>query len=163
LKSFEAYDPKYREAFARLAEAIRNRLPLAQVEHVGSTSVPGLAGRGVLDVVIAASEADQERCVAVMRDLGFADAPFAWTKPMLTGSVDHQCRTYPVLLYVLPEGHQLCRGWVALRDYLRTHPDEARRYAAVKRRALADGRTAPWDYQRAKTPYLRELASRVEG
>ncbi len=161
--SFEEYNPNYPGAFGHLAEVIRGALPLARAEHVGSTSVPGLGGRRVLDVVILAAEADRQRWAGVLRELGFADAPFAWIKPMLAGTIGHQGQTYPALLYLVPEDHELYRGWVAVRDYLRAHPGEARRYEAVKRKALADGRTAPWDYQQAKTPYLQGLATRVEG
>jgi GrpB-like predicted nucleotidyltransferase (UPF0157 family) len=160
--SFEEYDPNYPRAFDRLAGLIRGALPSAHVEHVGSTSVPGLGGRRVLDVVILAAEADQQGWAAVLRELGFADAPFAWIKPMLTGAVDYQGRMYPVVLYLVPEDHELYRGWVAVRDYLRAHPGEVRGYEAVKRKALAEGHTAPWDYQQAKTPHLQELAARAE-
>ena len=117
----------------------------------------------MIDAVILAAEADQQRWAAVLRELGFADAPFAWIKPMLTGTVGHQGQTYPVVLYLVPEDHELYCGWVALRDYLRAYPDEARRYEAVKRKALADGHSAPWDYQHAKTPHLQGLATRAEG
>jgi GrpB-like predicted nucleotidyltransferase (UPF0157 family) len=58
--SFEEYDPNYPAAFARLAESIRNAIPQADIEHVGSTSVPGLGGRPVLDVVIPSAAADRE-------------------------------------------------------------------------------------------------------
>jgi GrpB-like predicted nucleotidyltransferase (UPF0157 family) len=90
--SFEEYDPGYPGAFDRLAGLIRGALPSAHVEHVGSASVPGLGGRRVLDVMIPAAEAEQQGWAAVLRELGFADAPFAWIKPMLTGAVDHQGR-----------------------------------------------------------------------
>ncbi|GAC1571519.1 MAG: hypothetical protein NVS3B18_04690 [Candidatus Dormibacteria bacterium] len=160
--TFQEYDPKYPEAFARLSELIRSALPSARVEHVGSTSVPGLGGRRTLDAVILAMETEQQRWASAVRQLGFTDAAFAWTKPMLTGTVEYQGSTYAVLLYFVSEGHGLYRGWVAFRDYLREHPDEASRYATVKRDALASGRTTPWDYQKAKTPYLQSIASQIE-
>jgi GrpB-like predicted nucleotidyltransferase (UPF0157 family) len=46
---------------------------------------------------------------------------------------------------------------------MRSHPDEIARYADVKRSALAEGRTTPWAYQQAKTPYLVELAQQNQG
>ena len=159
--SFEEYDPNYPAAFARLAESIRTAMPQAAVEHVGSTSVPGLGGRPVLDVVIASAAAERESWAAALRALGFADAPFTWIKPMLTGAVDYAGRTYRVLIYLVAKDHEVFRGWVALRDHLRASPDEAHRYAAIKRKAIAEGRTAPWDYQQAKTPYLQDLARRL--
>lgn len=44
---------------------------------------------------------------------------------------------------------------------LRQHPEEVQRYAEVKRRAIAEGKTDPGSYQHAKTPYLESLVIRM--
>ena len=41
-------------------------------------------------------------------------------------------------------------------------PDEVERYTAIKKAAIAEGKTQPWAYQEAKTPYLIELTERIE-
>jgi len=64
-------------------------------------------------------------------------------------------------VYLLPRTHELVRGWLAFREYLLQHPEEVERYAAIKRAAIAEGKTQPWTYQQAKTPYLVELAQRI--
>ncbi len=159
--AFEQYDENYPRAFAELVESIRTLLPRDRVEHVGSTSVPGLGGRRVLDVVIPAAPKDQERIRAALFSLGFTDFPYAHIKPMLKGSVRWEGQEYPVLLYLLPEEHEYFTGWMAFREYMRQHPEEIERYAEVKRAAVARGDTDPWRYQQAKTPYLEDLGKRI--
>ncbi len=159
---FTEYDDRYPGAVDCLAESLRSMLPTIRVEHVGSTAVPGLGGRRVLDVVIPAATEEHDRLRSTLLGLGFVDFPFAHIQPLLQGTVRYANEEYPVLLYLLPPDHPYLRGWIACRDYLRGHPDEARRYAEVKRRAIADGQTAPWSYQQAKTPYLEELVKKIE-
>jgi len=47
-------------------------------------------------------------------------------------------------------------------EQLKTLYDEIEPYAAVKKAAIADGKTQPWSYQQAKTPYLVELEQRIQ-
>jgi len=161
--SFEDYDPGYPAAFERLVERIRSVLPIVRIEHVGSTSIPGLGGRRVLDVVIPAETAEHERIRATLLELGFADFPWAHVKPMLRGAVQHGGVDYPILLYILAPDHEYVRGWIAFREHMRRHPEEAERYAEVKRAAIYGGSTDPWSYQQAKAPYLEDLWERIRG
>jgi GrpB-like predicted nucleotidyltransferase (UPF0157 family) len=159
--SFADYDERYPAAFAALERRIRSVLPDVPVDHVGSTSVAGLGGRGVIDVVVVCPAAGQPGVVQALRGIGLADSPFAWIKPMLSGVIEHDGAAFPVLAYILDTDHELRRGLLATRDRLRSDPAEAARYAEVKRAALAAGHTSPWAYQQAKTPYLEALAEQA--
>jgi GrpB-like predicted nucleotidyltransferase (UPF0157 family) len=164
--SFQDSDPGYPRVFERLACDIHVVLPAVRVEHVGSTSVPGLGGRPVIDAVVIAAVDTQPAIIAALLAVGFTHSPFAWIEPTLTTSLRVEGVSYSVLLYVLDEEHPVVRGWLATREHWRAHPDEADRYAQVKRAALADGHVQPWTYQQAKTPYLEQLVrqlSRTDG
>ncbi len=63
--------------------------------------------------------------------------------------------------WALAEEHPLVHGWLATREHWRANPQEADRYAQVKRAALAEGHVQPWTYQQAKTPYLEQLARQL--
>ena len=159
---YRAYDPAYPRVFEQLRQTIRSVVPEAQVEHVGSTAVPGLGGRGTLDAVLLAEPHEHAAVVAALTSVGFVEVPYGAARPALTFTVDLDGRAYGALLYVLPAGHEYVRGWLAFRAFMRRHPEEVERYAARKQAAIAAGQTAPWSYQQAKTPYLLELAQRIE-
>jgi len=159
---YREYDPAYPRVFEQLGQTIRSVVPGARVEHVGSTAVPGLGGRGTLDAVLLAEPHEQAAVVAALTSIGFAEVPYGAVRPALTATVDVDGRAYGALLYVLPAGHEYVRGWLAFRAFMRRHPEEIERYAAIKQAAIAAGHTAPWSYQQAKTPYLLELAQRIE-
>jgi GrpB-like predicted nucleotidyltransferase (UPF0157 family) len=159
--SFEGYDKGYPLAFARLVDEVHRVLPLVRVEHVGSTSVPGLGGRRVLDGVVVSNPEDHERFREKLLSIGFADFPWAHIKPMLKGSIQFNGKEFPVLLYLLPAEHEYVKGWIAFREYMRRHPEEIEKYARVKQAAIRNGQSDPGSYQQAKTPYLEDLAKRI--
>jgi GrpB-like predicted nucleotidyltransferase (UPF0157 family) len=159
--SYEDYDEDYPCVFAKVARTIQAVLPSAEVAHVGSTAVPGLGGRRVLDIVLPAERAKHDEIVTRLLHIGFVKSPFTHFQPMLTGSIRYHEKDYPILLYILPEESEIYQGWIAFRSYMQQHPEEVERYAEVKRRALADGKTDARSYQQAKTPYLESLIARM--
>ncbi|MHB8504449.1 MAG: GrpB family protein [Acidimicrobiales bacterium] len=160
--SYQDYDPRYPLAFERLVTGVQAVLPAARIEHVGSTSVPGLGGRRVIDAVVIADDDAQPVTTAALLAAGFTHSPFSWIQPTLTTSVEVDDVSFPVLLYVLAEEHPVVRGWLATRDHWRSNRAEADRYAQVKRAALSAGHVQPWAYQQAKTPYLDRLSRKLD-
>ena len=67
-----------------------------------------------------------------------------------------------MLLYIMPEGSEIFRGWLAFRAYMRQHPEEIQNYVEVKKKAIEEGKTDGWSYQQAKTPYLESLVKKME-
>ncbi|MDQ3822571.1 MAG: GrpB family protein [Actinomycetota bacterium] len=128
------YDDEWPRLFARIAEPVRRALGdvAAAVEHVGSTAVPGLAAKPVIDVdVVVRSAADVPVAVERLRGLGYVyqgdkgiPGREAFARPR--GAPRHH-------LYVVVAGSAPHADHLAFRDYLREHPDVAREYAALKR------------------------------
>lgn len=129
------YDPAWPARFA--SEAMRLRAVLggavSAIEHVGSTAVPGLAGKPVLDVAIAVmSDTAADACIAPLEGLGYeyrgpyGDDP---RRRYYVRDVDG-ARVAQIHLYVLPAA-----AWdekLAFRDALRADPALAAAYAAEK-------------------------------
>ena len=159
--TYREYDPTYPRVFARIADLVHEALPEIRIEHVGSTSVPGLGGRPVVDIVIICSWEIWEAAHRRLLGVGFKDFPYARTRPMLTTSVHMAGNEYPVLAYVFPADHEYVRAWKAFREYMSQHPEEIRRYAQTKRAAIEAGESDPQRYRAAKTRFLEELAKRI--
>lgn len=157
------YDPAWPARFA--AEAARLRAALggaaSAVEHVGSTAVPGLAGKPVLDVAIAVrDEAAADACVAPMEGLGYAYRGPHGPDPRRRYYVRDAggARAAQIHLYVLPAA-----AWaeqLAFRDALRADPALAAAYAAEKYRVADAVRWDKGEYSLAKGPFVeRALAA----
>jgi GrpB-like predicted nucleotidyltransferase (UPF0157 family) len=153
-----AYDPRWPARFAQLRDRLTAALgPLAlRIEHVGSTAVPGLAAKPIIDLdVVVATPDDLPAVIGRLRPLGYTHegdlgvpGRDAFAAP--PGSPPHH-------LYVCPAGSPALARHLALRDRLRADPAAARAYADLKR-ALADRfRNDRVAYTDAKTAFIDAL------
>ncbi len=128
------YDPAWPAVFDALRVAIRAALGhlAASIEHVGSTSVPGLAAKPVIDLDVVVAGADVATAIARLAhvgyvhrgDLGIVGREAFWSP---AGSPAHH-------LYVCPADSVALANHLAVRDHLRAHPEAARAYGELKKR-----------------------------
>jgi len=158
------YDPawpqRYRTLHDRIAEAL---VPLAaKIEHIGSTSVPGLAAKPVIDlIVVLHSHRNLQLVIERLSGLGYAhEGDFgikgreAFATPPGYTKHDHH-------LYVCSPDWSGHEDQIAFRDYLRTHPRTACAYARLKRRLAAKHPDARSAYSEAKTGFVNAVLRRA--
>jgi GrpB-like predicted nucleotidyltransferase (UPF0157 family) len=148
------YDPRWPAEFERLrdrAAAATGELALA-IEHVGSTAVPGLAAKPVIDLVVVVAPGDVGSAVERLEAVGYTHRGNLGVEGREAFSVPHgEARHH---LYVCPADSEELRAQLAFRDGLRADPELAAAYEAVKRRLAElyrDDRTA---YTEAKTEFV---------
>jgi GrpB-like predicted nucleotidyltransferase (UPF0157 family) len=151
----------WRHDFNRLAAVLAKAVPgVVAVEHIGSTAVPGMPARDILDVeVVLAKIEDESAFSAPLERLGFRrfnPPDLAAVGLRLFVPDDGSGRVH---VHVCELGSAQHRRHLAVRDYLRAHPDEARRYADVKQEAARVAAGSRAAYSRAKDRYLRALES----
>lgn len=155
------YDPEWPVLFEREAGRIRTILGerALQVEHVGSTSVPGLAAKPIIDMVlVVADSADEPAYVAPLEAAGYVlriREP-DWHEHRVLKGPDTN-----VNLHVFSKGSPEIDRMLAFRDRLRANDSDRRRYERSKRE-LAEGE---WkyvqDYADAKTAVVEEIIARA--
>ncbi len=145
---FELLRAQYATAMAAAA------VPVVAIEHVGSTSVPGLAAKPIIDCDIVVAEAYVPAASSVLVSLGFA--PLGELGIPLRWAFKEPDRLSGTNTYVVVAGCLSLRNHLAVRDVLRAVPALRDEYAAVKRNASA--RAANIDeYGRAKTSMVQKL------
>jgi GrpB-like predicted nucleotidyltransferase (UPF0157 family) len=159
--SYQPYDPALPEVFAEIRTLILRLLPEVEVEHVGSTSVPGIGGRNVIDLAVLAPERDHRAVRTGLLAVGFEPSPFPHYLPLLVATASRGGRDYPVLAYVVTPTSDVYVRWISFRDHMRTHPVDAHGYDLVKRQAIADGHTDNETYQTAKTPFILGVVEKL--
>jgi GrpB-like predicted nucleotidyltransferase (UPF0157 family)/chloramphenicol 3-O-phosphotransferase len=155
------YDEAWPKLFREIAEPIQNTLTdiVVAVEHVGSTAVPGLAAKPVIDVDVVVHSAE-EVPVAIerLRGLGYlyqGDQGIAGREAFLRpprSSVHH--------LYVVVDGSKPLVDHVQFRDYLRNNPQAAREYGELKRRLADEYRNDGEGYTDAKDNFISKALAR---
>jgi GrpB-like predicted nucleotidyltransferase (UPF0157 family) len=153
------YDPAWPDQFASERDAIvaAGGDRILVIEHFGSTSVPGLAAKPVLDIAVAVDSVDDDgpALTETLAPLGYRPEPSGMRGRLLlirvTADGEHTHH-----LHILP-----LEGWDVLserlfRDWLREHDADRDRYAAVKNEVAAREED-PLLYTKAKTALIQEL------
>lgn len=157
----EDYDPAWVGRFVAARSVLRDVLAglIVDVAHVGSTSVPGLAAKPIIDIdLLVADSADESRYVPTLAKLGYRlvlREPWWHGHRMLVSSAEDI--NLHVWLAAAPEPvrHQLFRDW------LRAHPDDRELYASTKRRLAADTAHRPAAYSLAKNEVIDAIYARI--
>jgi GrpB-like predicted nucleotidyltransferase (UPF0157 family) len=157
------YDPAWpHEAEAELRR-IKNALGevATRLDHVGSTAVPGLAAKPILDLQVSVDAIDPaRRYVEPLEKLGYLFAPDPDSPDFhFFGKPPQRPRTHHV--HVCEAGSEHERRHLAVRDFLRAHQDETARYAALKRELAQSHPQDRLAYIEGKTPYVEALEARA--
>jgi GrpB-like predicted nucleotidyltransferase (UPF0157 family) len=155
------YDPDWPMWFERAGAEIRDALgdAVLQLDHVGSTSVPGLAAKPLIDInLVVADTTDEDAYVPKLEPLGYelrVREP-DWFEHRLLRGYDP-----PVNLHVFPQGCEEVERMVVLRDWLRTHDDDRELYERTKRELATKQWKYVQNYADAKTEVIQGILARA--
>ncbi|MEQ0557696.1 GrpB family protein [Amycolatopsis sp. NEAU-NG30] len=155
------YDPQWPLIFEREAERIRRVLGerVLVLEHVGSTSVPGLCAKPIVDILLEVPDSGDED--AYVPDLEAAGYRLVIREPDWE---KHRCFKGPdtnINLHVYSPGNGQTPRYRLFRDRLRAHPEERELYAAKKRELAAKTWKYIQGYAEAKTGVIDEIIGRA--
>jgi len=156
-----AYDPEWPRRFATMAGEIKSALGdrALRLEHVGSTSVPGLPAKAIIDVVLTVADSSREHAyVAALEDLGYKlqiREPEWFEHRMLKGPEGN------INLHVFSQGCEEIERMLAFRDWLRTHPEDRELYARTKETLAQQEWKYTQNYADAKTAVIQKIMSRM--
>lgn len=152
------YSSEWPTQFAQVAATLRGALVnvrIVSIEHVGSTSVPGLAAKPVIDIDVVVSRAQLRPAIDALAAVGY-------THRGDLGVHDRQSLAAPDAdpkrnVYVCVEGTLHLRNHLAVRDILRARPDLRDRYGSTKTRLANDPTMEIPRYLALKSPILQEI------
>jgi GrpB-like predicted nucleotidyltransferase (UPF0157 family) len=157
------YDSEWPRLFAALRFELEAMLPgiVADIEHIGSTAVPGLCAKPKLDVdVVTREEAAPTDAVGLLTSRGYVFHGDPWSSGMLTFTLNRQ--PCGVRLYACRPGNETHRRRMLFRDYLRGHPEALKEYEALKQRLAIESET-DWDrYTGGKAVFVDRIVRLAE-
>ncbi len=157
------YDPGWPSQFSLLADRVRAALAekVLLLEHVGSTSVPGLCAKPVIDMVLAVcNSADEPSYVPPLEQHGFV------LRIREPDCFEHRLLKTPEIdgnLHVFSMGCEEIDRMVAFRNWLRTHDEDRRLYEKTKRELAARTWRHVQNYADAKSEIIRQILARAVG
>ena len=155
------HDPEWADIYERSAAAIRDALggTAVSIDHVGSTAIPGIDSKPVIDILVLVESYDPEAAYRIpLESLGYMFGHREEWHVFFEGDPIGMSTQ----VHVVEESAEDSRMMVTFRDYLRSHPWEARRYEQLKH-TLADRYSDGNEYADAKSEYVRGVVRRAPG
>ncbi|MBA4541866.1 GrpB family protein [Thermoactinomyces daqus] len=157
------YNPRWPEQFAAEAKKIKEALgPEAVcIHHIGSTAVPGLAAKPIIDLIPVVNDIEKiDKLTGNMKAIGYVpmgEYGIPGRRYFFKGS--EQVHTHRV--HIFARGNPEITRHLAFRDYLRAHPDEARRYAELKINLAKQYPASIEHYISGKNDLIKELEQKA--
>lgn len=155
------YDPAWPSLFTRLAKQIHEALgdAILLLEHVGSTSVPGLSAKPIIDMVLAvADSSDESSYVKPLEEKGYT------LRIREPDWYEHRLLEPPEVegnLHVFSAGCEEIERMLLFRDWLRIHADDRLLYEETKRELAARTWKYTQNYADAKAEVVQEILARA--
>ncbi len=155
------YDARAVEVAWAISALVYDHLPQIRPEHVGSTAVPGCAGKRVVDLLVPVPDGEMETVKELLDRLGFqhqtGQEPFPEDRPMRVGAWIHDGQTFLVHLHVIPAGSPEVDEMRFFRACLKADPELVKAYVARKREIIAAGETDCLEYCKLKGEFIRAM------
>lgn len=155
------YDPRWPLLFDQISSRLHARLlgMAKTVEHIGSTSVPNLAGKPILDIMVGVKElTEAEKFPEYLLPLGYEYVPdYEGQLPMRrhyrmyseNGPAEH--------LHIVEEKTDFWERHLLFRDYLRSHSHIAKQYELLKRQLAAKYALTSAEYTEGKSSFVQRI------
>lgn len=151
-------------AAAALVQFLRRQLDGVVIERIGSTAVPGCAGKGIIDLMVMYGGGQLAEVREQIDGLGFqrqtTREPFPEDRPMRTGAFDYEGQRYLVHVHIVSAESPEVEDLRYFRDCLRADPELRAAYVAFKKKLLAQGVSDSVDYAIAKGEFIRQCLGR---
>ena len=155
------YDPAVVYVAGRVIALIESAAPWVKVEHIGSTAVPGCAGKGIVDLVALYRVGRLAATRKAIDALGFqpqrAGHTFPEDRPMRVGAIEHEGRVFRLHVHIVAEDSEEVGQLRHFRDALRADSALRDDYETKKRAILQTGQSEPVGYTRAKGEFINAV------
>jgi GrpB-like predicted nucleotidyltransferase (UPF0157 family) len=163
---FKTYNPIFPELFKKEKERLSNYLSgVYKIEHCGSTAVPGLGGKGVIDIFIVALKQNLKKISQEIERAGYEYKPrgtkitgHPFFSTDLPDPIDKTRKYHIHLNHFEAEDFKQA---MAFRNFLRSNPEEAKKYADVKEKAVNEGKQDVFSYMSAKREIIQEILKKA--
>lgn len=139
---------------------------VVEVEHVGSTAVPGLCAKPIIDIMVGIRKLiDAENCIVPLESIGYKyvreyEVSIPERRYFRKGPSEIPNKHFH--LHMVEHGSDFWKRHLLFRDYLRTHPGAALEYCELKKRLASKCRLNREAYTEAKTTFIESIVSKAK-
>lgn len=157
--SLSEYNPGWPLAFNLIKELLLGVFgdKILKIEHVGSTSVPGMKAKPLIDVLAVVKKLEFfEKEKKLMTEDGYEWHHYSDPEGLVFSKFDHDGKKLENI-HLCEEDSPWVHQFIVIRDYLRVHPEKAREYSDLKQKIIELHPNDYPAYRNAKVPFLEQL------
>jgi len=161
----EKYNPEWPEFFINEKETIEKALGnlIVKIEHIGSTSIPGMGGIPIIDIMIGViEEADAVECIPLLEKIGYSYDPESDETYPDRKSLDKRSMGIRIHLYIVDINSDYWIRHILFREYLRANPDTAREYNLLKLELIKKYRYDREAYSKGKAKFIKKVEDKAK-
>jgi GrpB-like predicted nucleotidyltransferase (UPF0157 family) len=159
--AYVEYDYAAPAVAQRVSALIEAASPWVKAEHIGSTAIPGCAGKGIVDLVALYPRGRLEETRQAIDRLGFqhqrAGHEFPEERPMRVGAIEYEGAIYRLHVHIVAAESAEAKALYRFRDVLRMDAKLRDAYQARKRAILQSGTSDPAGYTHAKGEFINAV------
>ena len=153
-------DKIYNNTLKKIRKALGNEVP---IDHVGSTAIPNMYGKNIIDILIGAKDEDElEKLTKKIKALGFF--PGKNSKGMIYrffANTEEETKSGDIHLHLVIIDSKRYKDFLTLKNYLLSNKEERKKYSDLKKKIIKDGNSIREDYKTIKSKYVTELLERA--
>lgn len=163
---FKSYNPESPTLFTNEKKRLKQFLTgNCHIEHFGSSAVLNLGGKGIIDIYVIVPITEIEKTKQILeKTCSYEFRPHSGTQRRFVFIREGKNANGEVQRYHLHLTDPDCFDYkkdIVFRDYLRTHPEELKKYAAIKRQAAKQANQSKEAYMAIKTPVIQEILTKA--
>lgn len=155
------YSQKFPKIFDKEKKKIFKAIRSNEIHHIGSTAVPGLGGKGIIDIMIGINNwKESDNVIRNLKSIGFKHI-----RPEEKGRIflsEHK-GPFPdnIHIHIVKKGNKQYKELLTFRDYLRKNKKEIKRFFKLKLEWLARAKGDRAKYNKLKEKYVKEILNKV--
>jgi GrpB-like predicted nucleotidyltransferase (UPF0157 family) len=158
------YDKQWKKLFEKESALISSRIKdyIVDIQHIGSTAIPGIAAKPIIDIAVAIDDLSNIKQVVNLLEKGEYEYRGEQGIPdrHLFVRGDEECRTHH--LHVMVNTSNEWKKHILFRDYLRQHPTEVKQYSDLKKRLAAEFEFDRGKYTDGKEEFIKSIIEKAK-
>ena len=162
---YKSYSKNFRDLFIKEKRKLKKFLPKnIKIEHIGSTAVPEMGGKGIIDIMIITNKKELKKILDLIKKNGYnyyGDGKNNRERKFFDKLYRYRGKKRFVHVHLTFKGSSEVKKILALRDYLITHPDEVSKYAEIKKKVTKYSKGNRDKYLNYKKKFLEKLNTKA--
>ncbi len=157
--SFNKHSEKYKQLFNKERAKLKEIFPRAEIEHVGSSSINGLGGKGIIDIAISVPKNQIQKAIKKLERNGYDFRPTGGDKErsFFQKIIIYEGNERRVHIQLTHSDSKTWKSMLAVRDYLRKNPKAIKEYERVKKEAIKHAKGKGKKYREYKKSFLQKI------